>query len=90
MRSQQRLRCLPVAVSDPQPFRLPRYLELLTKPGHVPIDWCLASQVPLYTACVSQSVDVFLEGYNATVLMYGQTGSGKTFTCSEITPQVAR
>lgn len=48
------------------------------------------AQVALYTACVRQSVDVFLEGYNATVLMYGQTGSGKTYTCSEITPQVAR
>ena len=38
------------------------------------------SQSSVYEACVTDLLQAFFDGYNATVLAYGQTGSGKTFT----------
>mmetsp|Transcript_15064 Transcript_15064/g.33201 ORF Transcript_15064/g.33201 Transcript_15064/m.33201 type:complete len:1521 (-) Transcript_15064:165-4727(-) len=37
-------------------------------------------QSTLYNQCVTELVDAFFEGFNATILAYGQTGSGKTWT----------
>jgi hypothetical protein len=42
----------------------------------------------LFNAHVRPLVDMFVEGYNATVLAYGQTGTGKTFTMSGVSPLV--
>ena len=42
----------------------------------------------LFETHVKPLVDMFTEGYNATVLAYGQTGTGKTYTMSGISPLV--
>ena len=34
----------------------------------------------MYLAVAKQTVDSFLDGYNATIFAYGQSGSGKTYT----------
>ena len=40
----------------------------------------LGSQEEVYVTGALPSVDAFLNGYSACVLVYGQTGSGKTHT----------
>ena len=38
------------------------------------------SQVEVFSVIVQPTLDIALQGRNATVLAYGQTGSGKTYT----------
>ncbi|CAD26523.1 KINESIN-LIKE PROTEIN [Encephalitozoon cuniculi GB-M1] len=38
------------------------------------------SQTQMYNRSVRHLTELFLEGYNCTVMAYGQTGSGKTYT----------
>lgn len=46
-------------------------------------DHVLDQKVPqdgMYSAVAKNTVNSFLEGYNATIFAYGQSGSGKTYT----------
>jgi kinesin family member 6/9 len=38
------------------------------------------SQEDIFSACVKDSIDYVLNGFNSTLFTYGQTGSGKTYT----------